>query len=341
MVGSAVPQPHHQPSKFFPFPLPISRVGPTPGHLITTAASLRLGRFLRHRFSVPHHSLRLGFLLQSSLMGYVPHLKDVWHESSSRFKTINFLQWPEDAVSTALSSWFFSGEGSGKNSGDIRSDLQTSRRISFSGRGLTDILLMINVLVYIAQIATQGKLLLWGAKINSLIDKGQLWRLATSSLLHANIGHLLVNCYSLNSVGPTVESISGPRRYLAVYITSAIASSAMSYWLCKSPAVGASGAIFGLVGSFAVFVLRHRGLVRGGKEDLKHIAHVIVLNMVIGLLSKGIDNWGHVGGLLGGAATSWFLGPAWRYESLSNDGRKVLADRAPVFSLINTKKKHR
>ncbi|THF94993.1 hypothetical protein TEA_024813 [Camellia sinensis var. sinensis] len=67
----------------------------------------------------------------------------------------------------------------------------------------------------------------------------------------------------------------------------------MSYWLCKSPSVGASGAVFGLVGSVSVFVLRHRSLVGGGKEDLQHIARVIVLNMVIGLLFKGIDNWGH------------------------------------------------
>ncbi|XP_057496545.1 RHOMBOID-like protein 10, chloroplastic [Actinidia eriantha] len=330
MVGSAVPQPFR-----FPSSSSISRVGPTPAHLITTAASLRLGHFLHHRF-----------LLQSSFkniayLGHVPRLKDLWHETFIRFKRANFLHWSEDAASAACSSctWFFSGEGSRNNPGHIgRSDLGTSRRISHNGRGWTNILLAVNVLVFIAQVATQGKLLVWGAKINSLIDEGQLWRLATSAFLHANITHLMVNCYSLNSVGPTVEAISGPRRYLAVYFTSAIASSATSYWFCKAPAVGASGAIFGLVGSFAVFILRHRGLVRGGKEDLRHIAHVIVLNMVIGLLSKGIDNWGHLGGLVGGAATSWLLGPAWRYESTSNDGRKVFADRAPIFALIKTKR---
>ncbi|PPD72329.1 hypothetical protein GOBAR_DD30767 [Gossypium barbadense] len=51
-----------------------------------------------------------------------------------------------------------------------------------------------------------------------------IWRLATSSLLHANIGSLMVNCYSLNSVGPTMENLSGPRRSLAVYFTSALSS---------------------------------------------------------------------------------------------------------------------
>ncbi|KAH0455436.1 hypothetical protein IEQ34_015468 [Dendrobium chrysotoxum] len=206
--------------------------------------------------------------------------------------------------------------------------------------------------VYIGQIATQGKLLLWGAKVNTLIDKGQLWRLVTSAFLHANIGHLMVNCYSLNSIGPTVEQLSGPRRFLAVYLTSAIASSLMSYHLCQSPAVGASGAIFGLVGSFSVFILRHRSFFGGGKDELQQIVHIIALNMVIGLLSRGIDNWGHVsgaateplilirelGGLFGGAAVSWFVGPAWRRESHLNDGRLIYSDRAPLTRLIGGRK---
>ncbi|RYQ82805.1 hypothetical protein Ahy_B10g101375 isoform D [Arachis hypogaea] len=175
-------------------------------------------------------------------------------------------------------------------------------------------------------------------KINSLIDKGQFWRLATSSFLHANVGHLLINCYSLNSVGPTVEIFSGPKRFLAVYFASAIASSAMSYWFCRMPAVGASGAIFGLVGSVAVFVLRHKDIVGGGKEDLLHIAHVIALNMLIGLLSNGIDNWGHLGGLIGGVAASWLIGPAWKHESTSRDGRRLFTDSAPLYKLFKNKR---
>uniref|UniRef100_A0A2K2B064 Peptidase S54 rhomboid domain-containing protein n=1 Tax=Populus trichocarpa TaxID=3694 RepID=A0A2K2B064_POPTR len=203
--------------------------------------------------------------------------------------------------------------------------------------GLIFFSLSISCKVYFAQIATRGKLLFWGAKVNSLIDKGQFWRLATSSVLHANIGHLMVNCYSLNSVGPTIENLSGPRRFIAVYLTSAIASSAMSYWFCRAPAVGASGAIFGLVGSLAVFVIRHRRMIGGGKEDLQNIAKVIFLNMMIGLLTKGIDNWGHLGGLLGGVATSWFVGPAWQYGPQSHDGRRVFVDKAPIRYLTNRK----
>lgn len=303
-----------------PLPQPIPRVGPTPCHVITTAASLRLGLFLRRR-------LHLSLLFR-------PSFNDLWGNSSG-FEGINVLNSFKDSLSAASSCYMgiFGGHGN-ENSSLGKSELDTSRRVSFDGRGWTNSLLIINVLVFIAQLATKGKLLQLGAKINSLIAQGQLWRLATSSLLHANIGHLMVNCYSLNSIGPAVERISGPRRFLAVYFTSAVASSAMSYWLCKAPAVGASGAIFGLVGSFAVFILRHRTLVGGGKDDLQHIARVILLNMAIGLMSEGIDNWAHLGGLLGGAATSWLIGPAWKYESLANDGLKVFTDRAPIFSLI-------
>jgi membrane associated rhomboid family serine protease len=116
--------------------------------------------------------------------------------------------------------------------------------------------------------------------VNSLINRGQLWRLITPSLLHANIAHLLVNSYSLNSVGPTVESLGGGRRFLAVYVASALASSSLSYTLCTAPSVGASGAIFGLVGALAVFLVRHKSLMSGGDQSLAQVGRVIAINMV-------------------------------------------------------------
>lgn len=329
-MGSTLPQP----SRF-----PIPKVGPLPVYLATGAAALRFGNFLCRHIDIELEFLSHSSCKKHSLLGPAPRLKDAWHEWLG-FNKFDLFQLSNNAVSATCSSCLclFSGKRSKHELGDGGSSyLETPKNSSSNKRQWTNILLAINVVVYVAQIATQGKLMLWGAKINSLIDKGQFWRLATSSLLHANIGHLMVNCYSLNSVGPTMENISGPKRYFAVYFTSAIASSLMSYWFCRAPAVGASGAIFGLVGSVGVFVLRHRSLVGGGKEDLQQIAHVIVLNMVIGLLSKGIDNWGHLGGLLGGAATSWLLGPAWKYEASANDGRRVFADRAPIFYLFNKK----
>ncbi|KAL8536029.1 hypothetical protein ACS0TY_011605 [Phlomoides rotata] len=297
MMGSPMPSN----PKYYSIPM----FGAVPAPITTAAVALRLSDAVRRRF-------HLDFLSRSplkniSLLGDMPRLKDLCHERALQFTGFNCFQWSFNAFSATLMNLsFFNGDESRSGSKDFgKPQSRTSRRNFFDGRQWTNILLAANVLVFIGQSVSDGKILYWGAKINSLISEGQLWRLATSSFLHANIGHLLVNCYSLNSVGPAVENICGPKRYLTIYISSAIASSAMSYWFSKAPAVGASGAIFGLVGSFAVFVLRHRGMARGTDADLKHIAQVIVLNMAIGLLSQGIDNWGHV---------SWFTFNTYTYH---------------------------
>eukprot|EP00268_Persea_americana_P010705 TRINITY_DN1436_c1_g1_i1.p1 TRINITY_DN1436_c1_g1~~TRINITY_DN1436_c1_g1_i1.p1 ORF type:complete len:383 (-),score=56.96 TRINITY_DN1436_c1_g1_i1:709-1857(-) len=267
-------------------------------------------------------------------------VKDFWQGRSLLMKSYTFVETLPGFPSGSFSSCLYclgrkdSEKGWGHKG---RSHLGTPGGKS-SKRVWTNALLAINVIAYVGQIATDGKLMSWGAKINSLIDEGELWRLVTSSFLHADIAHLLVNCYSLNAVGPTVEKISGPKRFLTVYFTSAIASSTLSYYLCNGPSVGASGAIFGLVGSFAMFLLRHRDLVPGAKDKMQNVAHVLGINMVFGLLSNDIDNWGHLGGLVGGATISWFVGPAWRCVNQIGD-RKSIVDRAPVFRLLNWKRR--
>uniref|UniRef100_A0A7N0RHS3 Peptidase S54 rhomboid domain-containing protein n=1 Tax=Kalanchoe fedtschenkoi TaxID=63787 RepID=A0A7N0RHS3_KALFE len=309
-------------------------------NLVTTASAVRLSHSLsRH--------LRLESVLRSSLsritqIGHEPVLREIWRDGGLILRRINFFGSSRSCAAAAYTTClsFFGGDGSGRSVGDegMAYSESSTRNTSLYRRRWTNVLIAVNVLVFVAQLATKGKLMLWGAKINSLIDKGQLWRLVTSSFLHANIGHLMINCYSMNSVGPTVESLCGSKRFLSLYFASALASSATSYWFCKSPAVGASGAIFGLVGSVAMFVIRHRGTMKGGKEELRHIANVIFLNMGIGLLSKGIDNWGHLGGLVGGFVFSWLVGPAWKFEYLAMDGRRVYVDKAPIRLLLNSKK---
>nr|CAD1826218.1 unnamed protein product [Ananas comosus var. bracteatus] len=300
------------------FPAPDPHGEASPEGLVAAAAAPLLGRLLRRRCG---DHLRLLLVCSAS--------PDAYH--------LGALHRIRDICTTSILLFFLWGnESEFLDKGKLQSN--TSRGNRLKGRLWTNALLVVNILAYVAQVATHGRLLLWGAKVNSLIDKGQIWRLITSSLLHANVAHLMINCYSLNSIGPVVEQLSGPRRFLAVYFTSALASSVMSYRLSKLPAVGASGAIFGLVGSYAVFLLRHRKLLGDGKQELQHIAHVITLNMVLGLLSRGIDNWGHMGGLLGGAALSWLIGPAWHFQYRSDDGRLVFADAAPIFKFFGRKK---
>ncbi|OAY85270.1 RHOMBOID-like protein 10, chloroplastic [Ananas comosus] len=312
----------------------------SPEGLVAAAVAPRLGRLLRRRCG---DHLRLLLVCSASPdayhLGALHRIRDIWFRRPKLLKRYSLLETLEHAFSAPhpyCFSFFGGNESEFLDKGKLQSN--TSRGNRLKGRLWTNALLVVNILAYVAQVATHGRLLLWGAKVNSLIDKGQIWRLITSSVLHANVAHLMINCYSLNSIGPVVEQLSGPRRFLAVYFTSALASSVMSYQLSKLPAVGASGAIFGLVGSYAVFLLRHRKLLGDGKQELQHIAHVITLNMVLGLLSRGIDNWGHMGGLLGGAALSWLIGPAWHFQYRSDDGRLVFADAAPIFKFFGRKK---
>ncbi|KAJ3705942.1 hypothetical protein LUZ61_009647 [Rhynchospora tenuis] len=170
----------------------------------------------------------------------------------------------------------------------------------------TNALLLSYLLTYCAQVENGDKFLLWGAKINSLIRKGQIWRLLTATFLHGNVIHLMANYCSLKSLGPTVELFYGPHLFLGIYFSSALSGSLMSYLFDPRVSIGASGAIFGLAGSTLVFTWRHRKVIDSAKEYLLNMAVTIAINMAFGLmLRRYIDNWGHVGGLLGGAAFSW------------------------------------
>ncbi|XP_022553556.2 RHOMBOID-like protein 10, chloroplastic [Brassica napus] len=163
-------------------------------------------------------------------------------------------------------------------------------------------------------------------QVNSLIDRGQLWRLATSSVRHANPMHLMINCYSLNSIGPTTESLGGPTRFPAVYFTSSILTN--KNHLKSSRFSNEFLAQQSAVGSVAVFVMRHKQMVRGGNENLMQI------DQTLGLVSRGIDNWGHIGGLLGGTAMAWLVGRHWKFEYTTRDGWRVFVDSAPAPLLL-------
>ncbi|TVU09790.1 hypothetical protein EJB05_43286, partial [Eragrostis curvula] len=269
-------------------------------NVIAAVAGVHLGRALRRRF--------VGLLCSPEVRNLeaLPRIGDILSGGSQAFAAHALLGALGNVFSTSYVCSFALFDGNGSNGTYIGNRKMPSRRprgINSKKRLWTNVLLAVNVLAYLAQVATQGKLLMWGAKscnydlqwkINSLIDRGQFWRLATSSLLHANLTHLAFNCFSLNSMGPMVEMLTGPRRFLTVYFTSAVAGSLLSYRFCEFPAVGASGAIFGLVGAYAVYMWRHRRFFGNGKESLEHIGRVVVLNMGMGLLSRGIDNWAHV-----------------------------------------------
>ena len=153
------------------------------------------------------------------------------------------------------------------------------------------------------------------------IAAGEFWRLVTVTLLHAPdqiefFLHLGFNMYALYLVGPVVEAIYGWRRMLLMYVMSAVTGSVASF-VFSAPypfAVGASGAIFGLLGVLLVASrVHHPMLARRQRGILAQVGTIVLLNLAIGFglgATTGIDNAAHVGGLVGGLWLGLLLLPA-------------------------------
>lgn len=155
-----------------------------------------------------------------------------------------------------------------------------------------------------------------GWKENELIDNGQYWRLLTAMFLHGNLLHIFFNGYALYILGPETERIYGTLRFLALYFLAGLSGSIASYAFSPAPSVGASGAIFGLVGGLAVFYYLSRDALGDfGRNQLRGMIAIVIINLLIGFSAGGIiDNYAHVGGLIGGAAAGWFLAPRYTID---------------------------
>lgn len=198
---------------------------------------------------------------------------------------------------------------------------------------LCQILMAINVAMFIAQSLCGPGLLTAGAKVNSAIASGQIYRLFSPMFLHASLTHLMINSFSLHSTGPSVESWFGKQRFLCLYVISGFCGNMLSFCCTPTPSVGASGAIFGLVGASAVILARHHKLIGPrARKGLQSLAFIVLMNFGMGL-SPGsrIDNYGHLGGFLGGIAYSCLFGPRLVVRK-SRSGRRVLLD-VPLVSL--------
>jgi rhomboid protease GluP len=156
-----------------------------------------------------------------------------------------------------------------------------------------------------------------GVKANEGILLGQFWRLITPMFLHSSSSllHIAFNMYALFALGPQLERFYGHGRFLLLYLLGGFAGNVASFLLSPEYSLGASTAIFGLIGAQGVFLYRHRQMFGGvAQRALINILVVAAVNLIIGL-SPGIDNWGHVGGLLGGTLFAWFGGPLMQVEA--------------------------
>lgn len=177
----------------------------------------------------------------------------------------------------------------------------------------------VTVFVYVLQLASKALLqfdfpagLL--AKSNELIREGQLWRLLTPALVHGGIAHIGFNMYALLSFGTGLEQTFGHRRFFVLYVLGAFAGNVMSFLFTDAVSLGASTAIFGLIGAELVFLIQNRKLfAHQFQSAIGNVLFVIFVNLFLGL-APSIDNWGHIGGLVGGLTFAYFAGPLWDVE---------------------------
>ncbi len=150
------------------------------------------------------------------------------------------------------------------------------------------------------------------ASFGPFIKMGEYYRLLTATFLHANIAHLLFNMYALWIIGMQLESFIGKTRFLIVYLFSAIAGSLLSVIVTfNAVSVGASGAIFGLLGALLYFGYHYRVYLSSVIKS--QIIPVIIINLVLGFILPGVDNAAHIGGLIGGFLM--MIGVGVKYKS--------------------------
>ena len=202
-------------------------------------------------------------------------------------------------------------EHSGQPQG-VRRVTTGTRRAAFAGTGalVTKSLIGLNVLIYVITCvqgrgisSPGGRLFAKWVLYGPAVANGDWWRLITSAFLHANLLHIAFNMYFLWWVGSAVETALGRGRFLAVYLISGLAGSAgaLVYDPTK-PTVGASGALFGILGA-AVVLERQRNNVLGGSA-----LALVVINLALSFwFSSTISVGGHIGGLIGGVLCALVL----------------------------------
>lgn len=180
---------------------------------------------------------------------------------------------------------------------------------------VTYLLITINVLMWILTEYYGKKYgvnanLKFGAKFNPLIMSGEYWRLITPMFLHGGVLHLAFNSYFLYSVGPFVEKIFGKRKFITIYFIAGITGNVASFAFSQSLSVGASGALFGLMGALLYVIKKDKRIMKSSFGT--NVLMTIGINLVLGFVNKDqIDNFAHIGGLIGGYLTARKCGLLW------------------------------
>lgn len=186
---------------------------------------------------------------------------------------------------------------------------------------ITYILIFINVLFYVLSIISNS---FYNSMVlnPSKILNGEYYRLLSCIFMHGGIIHLLCNMYCLYVIGPQVESFFGKIKYIVIYLLSGIIGSLMSLTITNSISLGASGAVFGLLGSILYFGYHYR--VYLSQAIKSQIIPIIVLNLFLGFMLNGVDNAAHIGGLIGGVLVSMMAGVKYKSSTMEKVNGLIL-----------------
>lgn len=144
------------------------------------------------------------------------------------------------------------------------------------------------------------------AQANFLVEAGEWWRIFTAALLHGGMMHVLFNMYALYLFGPRLEQQVGSPAFAALYVATAGTGGMVSYLFgdIQQVSIGASGAIFGLLGAWMFVAWKMRG-TPGGRSMFNQLGVLLAINLALPLFVGGIDWRAHLGGLAGGILIAW------------------------------------
>lgn len=173
---------------------------------------------------------------------------------------------------------------------------------------VTYALIVLNIIIYFLSISGIIDVNLFAMNGGLVSDTHEWWRIITSMFFHGSIIHLFCNMYSLYVIGVELETVIGKWKYVVVYLLSGIISSLLSGVVNGDAiySIGASGAIFGLMASLLYFGNHYRLYL--SNIMTRQLVPIILINLAIGFSLPYIDNWAHIGGLVGGLFSSMIVG---------------------------------
>ena len=193
---------------------------------------------------------------------------------------------------------------------------------------ITYILLGINLVIFLlTYIFGSGSedvytLINFGALHKYFVLNGDIYRLFTYMFLHIGILHILFNSYVLYVIGSQMESFYGKIKYLIIYLGSGIIGGLFTITLSENLSAGASGAIFGLLGSMLYFGYHYR--IYLGSVLKSQIIPLIIVNLVLDFILPNIDIYCHIGGLIGGILISYALGVKYKSKKMDKINGTIL-----------------